>query len=101
MGANIKILSLGDIVRRGWNVEIECQCGHKGVVDAAKMDRWYMCHMWPTGISALRDHLYCLGCGGMPPAVRIRATAAAPNTARGRFPANEEGWKRLVRGLRG
>jgi hypothetical protein len=30
----------------------------------------------------------------------IRATADLPGAARGRFPVNEEGWTRLVRGLR-
>jgi hypothetical protein len=71
------------------------------VIDAAKMERWYMCHMWSTKKHELRDHLYCLGCGGRPPSARVGITASLPTGPSGRFPANEEGWKRLVRGLRG
>lgn len=101
MSANLKIETLGDIVRCGHNLAVQCGCGQSGVIDAVKMDRWYQCHCWPTQMSRLRDHLYCLRCGGRPTQVNLRVTADRPNAARGRFPANEEGWKRLVRGLRG
>jgi hypothetical protein len=101
MGANPKYETLGDIVRKGWNVAVQCGCGHTGVIDGARMERWYMCHAWPTQLHLLRDHLYCLRCGGRPRQARVRATADQPNAARGRFPSNEEGGKRLVRGLRG
>jgi len=101
MGANPKYDTLGDIARRGWNVAVQCGCGRQGVIDAARMERWYSCHLWPTNLSRVREHLYCLSCGGRPAQVRIRATSARPNAARGRFPSNEDGWRRLVRGLRG
>lgn len=101
MGANTKYETIGDIARKGWNVAVQCQCGHGGVIDGAKLERWYNCHMWPTQLHRVRDHLYCLRCGGRPDHCYIRASASAPTAARGRFPSNEEGWKRLVRGLRG
>lgn len=101
MGANLKIETLGDIARRGHNLAVQCGCGHSGVIDAAKMDRWYHCHCWPTQMNRLRDHLYCLRCGGRPTQVHLRVTTDRPNAARGRFPANEDAWRRLVRGLRG
>lgn len=101
MGANLKIEQLGDVVRHGFNLAVQCQCGHSGVIDAPKMERWYMCHCWDTRMHLLREHLYCLGCGGRPPRAYLRATASEPTGPPGRFPASEEGWKRLVRGLRG
>jgi hypothetical protein len=52
-------------------------------------------------VHALRDHLYCLRCGARPNRVHLRVTSDKPNAARGRLPSSEEGWKRLVRGLRG
>lgn len=100
MGANIKIETLGDVVRHGFNLAVQCSCGHRGVIDAAKMERWYRCHRWDTRKHMLREHLYCLRCGGRPAALRAGITADLPNAARGRFPVNEEGWARLVRGLR-
>ena len=48
MGANAKFETLGYIVRNGWIVAVQCECGHGGVIDGANMERWYMYHMWPT-----------------------------------------------------
>lgn len=101
MGANIKVETLGDIVRRQMNVDVTCGCGHRGILDGAKLERWYACHMWSTRIDRVREHLYCLRCGGRPDSVRIRPTSYAPTAAKGRFPANEDAWRRLVKGLRG
>ncbi len=100
MGANAKYETLGDIVRRGLNIAVECRCGHVGVIDAARMERWYACHQWDRRLHMLRDHLYCLGCGGRPLDMRIRPSGQQP-TAPNRFPVSEQQWERLVRGLRG
>lgn len=100
MAANHRFETLGDIVRRGHNLGVQCACGHASVIDAARMQRWYSCHRWDQRLHLLRDHLYCLGCGGRPPAVRLRPSGMPPS-APNRFPVTEEQWERLVRGLRG
>lgn len=100
MAANYRYDCLGDINRRGFNVSIECQCGHSAVLDARRMERWYRCHMWPTEFHRLREHLYCLACGGRPASVRVRPCDAEPS-APNRFPNTEAQWERLIRGLRG
>lgn len=100
MGANIKLETLSDVTSRGWNLAVLCECGHRSIVDARRMERWYMCFQWNTRWHMLRDHLYCLQCRTCPARVQLRATAGLP-TAPNRFPNTEEQWTRLVKGLRG
>ena len=99
MGANIKIETLLDVVAQKWNLRVECKCGHVGVVDARLTWRWYGCHCWPDHMSRIGEHLWCSRCRGGRP-VRIGITGERPN-APSRFPKDEAGWARLVRGLRG
>jgi hypothetical protein len=99
VGANIKLERLSDVTRRGWNLGVQCECGHVAIVDAQRMERWYMCHRWDTRWHLLRDHLYCLSCRRCPAPVRLRPSAQQP-TAPNRFPRTEEQWARLVKGLR-
>ncbi|AJP72915.1 hypothetical protein [Sphingomonas hengshuiensis] len=99
MGANAKYETLSDIVRKGLNLGVQCGCGNVAVIDAARMERWYMCHMWDKRLHMLRDHLYCLRCGGRPREIRLRPSGQVP-TAPNRFPVTEEQWVRVIRGLR-
>jgi hypothetical protein len=99
MAANVKIQTLSDITRQNWNLAIHCECGHRSIVDASRMARWYFCHRWDTHVARLHLHLYCLACRKCPATVRFRPSAQQP-TAPNRFPNTEEQWARLVKGLR-
>jgi len=99
MSANHRYETLSDITRRGFNALVQCGCGHSSIVDARRLERWYRCHRWSTSLHMLRDHLYCLRCGGRPTSAKVRPCAQDP-TAPNRFPNTEEQWERLIRGLR-
>lgn len=106
MGANKKIITLADVKRHGFQLGIRCQCGHHGTVDIDKTLRWFACHCWTTMIPQAHRHFRCLACARhgvrkhdrMP--IRIGLSADLPADLC-RFPASEDGWKDLVRRLRG
>lgn len=96
MGANIRLGQLSDYERHGANVLVECWCGHKGVLDAQKLRRWYFCHRWNDAVEVLGAHLRCSVCLSRP--ARIRATADKPD--RPDWMRYEHQWARLVKRLR-
>ena len=98
MGANTKIETLWDVTKHNGNLAVFCRCGHSSVVDAALLSRWYAAHCFDIKWHLIGDHLRCSQCKGRPE--RIRLTHQIP-TAPTRFPRDEEGWKRLVKRLRG
>lgn len=100
MGANKKIIDLGDIARHGFQLGIECRCGHKGTIDVHATTRWFLCHGWSTGVHESARHFWCSACKRKGRIHRIGLSADTP-ADHGRFPATEEGWKRLVKRLRG
>lgn len=97
MGTNIQLRTLGDYVRHRANLLVECgACPHRGVLDAARLARWYHCHCWNPSIEVVGAHLYCRVCRGRPGFVRpIQAPADRPDWMR-----HEYEWGRLVRRLR-
>ncbi|MDF7775805.1 hypothetical protein P1X14_11155 [Sphingomonas sp. AOB5] len=46
MSWRISFKSIGDFVSHGANMQVECACGRKGVLDAKKVARWYSAHFW-------------------------------------------------------
>lgn len=100
MGANIKLLALGDATRAGFNLGVECQCGHRGTIDDAIALRWFLCHGWQTSLPQTGKHLKCSHCGRKDRVHRFLPSAANPRPFL-KYPANEDGWKRLVKRLRG
>lgn len=96
--ANTRLDSLSDICHHGGNLRATCRCGHRGVLDAAKLNRFYMVHRWGTQLEwQVGMHLRCSQCGSRP--IELRATYLPPD-APNRFPKTEEAWARLVRRLR-
>lgn len=96
MSANISLKNLGDYVRRKANLFIICGCGHSAVLDAEKLNRWFLCHNWNTAADAVGARLRCLRCKGRPD--RFAATPRKPD--RPNWMSSEDDWKRLVRRLR-
>lgn len=96
MGANTRFDRLSDFVRHRANVLVVCRCGHRGVLDAGRLRRWYFCHRWPDAVEVLGMHLRCSVCLGRP--MRLRPTPAKPD--RPEWMATERDWERLVKRLR-
>lgn len=96
MGANVRLRQLSDLVRHQANLRAECLCGHTGVLDAAKLRRWFFCHRWNDALEAVGAHLYCSVCRGRP--VTLHPTPAAPD--RPEWMGREHDWRDLVRRLR-
>lgn len=100
MGANIKLLALGDASHQGFNLGVICWCGHRGTIDDRLAWRWFMCHGWDTALPRIGRHLRCDICKKKDFAQRYGVSAGDPTPFAG-YPRNEDGWKRLVRRLRG
>lgn len=77
MGANPRFDRLSDFAARRANLRAECLCGHKGVLDAIKLRRWFFCHRWNDALEVVGMHLYCSICRGRP--IRLRPTPAKPD----------------------
>lgn len=101
MGAK-RFLALHDFVRWGQNIELTCRnghCDHSGIVDAFAASQWFRVHRWPDSLDGpALDHFRCTRCGAK--AGRARPTENAV-TVTNFFPADQAGWKMLVRRLRG
>jgi hypothetical protein len=100
MGANKKVETLEDVVRHKFELGIRCWCGHVGTISARDTVRWFVCHGWDTRVSMVGRHLWCSGCRRRRPSVRIGISAGTP-VDWGRYPRDEDGWKQLVKRLRG
>lgn len=97
MGANVRFRCLSDFGAHRANLRAECLCGHKGVLDAIKLRRWFYCHRWNDALEVVGTHLRCSVCLGRP--IRLRPTPEKPD--RPEWMALEHDWKDLVRRLRG
>jgi hypothetical protein len=100
MGANIRLLTLGDFMRHDANLKVWCRaCDHSGVLSTERVQRWYHCHRWNDHMDIIGAHLRCSVCRGRPGAIRP-VPATMPLT----FPewmALESEWGKLVKRLRG
>ncbi|QSR15766.1 hypothetical protein CA833_00880 [Novosphingobium sp. KA1] len=98
MGANISFKDLGDFPKRDANLEVVCgKCRHRGVLDAAKVYRWFLCHAWNTATAIAHLYLRCSKCKGRPDT--IRPTPNLPD--RPLWMASQQDWSNLTRRLRG
>ncbi|GFE76491.1 hypothetical protein NTCA1_41400 [Novosphingobium sp. TCA1] len=98
MGANISLKDLTEFARRDANLLVICSnCDHKGVLDAAKVCRYYLCRGWNTTTSIAHLHLRCQVCGRRP--TQIRPTPDKPD--RPQWMAYQTDWTQLTRKLRG
>ncbi len=102
MGAK-RFLDLHDFVRHGVDVHIECangHCTHSGVAEAYALWTWFRIHRWPHALDVGTTYLRfrCTRCGSR--AGKLRPTMN-PVTVTNFFPADEQGWKRAIRRLRG
>lgn len=94
--ANVRFRCLSGFASHRANLQAECLCGHKGVLDAVKLRRWFFCHRWNDA----------LGGGRLPPLLLnlpwpvdpAAAYAGKPGPAR--VMALEHDWKELMRRLR-
>lgn len=73
-------------------------CRRRTTLDAEKLERYFLCMRWGTGIQHVYRRLYCIRCRRRPS--RIGPCRKLPNAPRF-FPETEEEWKMLVRRLRG
>jgi hypothetical protein len=91
---------LADLVRHDMRLHAQCRrCDNDSVIDAAKLMRWFLCHNWPDVLDAVPRRLRCSQCHARAPRV-----LPSPSRASGpseRFWPDDDGWKRLVRRLRG
>jgi hypothetical protein len=97
VGANITWRTISDYGRRDANMEVRCRCGNKGVLDARKVDRWFMLHGWNTALEVVPQHLRCRFCRKRP--IKISPTPAIPD--RPEWMRDERKWKELARRQRG
>ena len=97
MGANARIETLTDLIRQNGNVLVACSCGHRSIVDARRLARWYACHGWTTRIAQIGTHLKCSRCGKRP--ATISNTYGAP-TGPPWGPVTDADWQKLVKRLR-
>lgn len=97
MGANVKIITLGDVVHHRGNLRAECRCGCRSVLDAKKLDRYYSIHRWSTVIEVVGLHLRCSSCGSR--GAHLRMTMEEPRGPKW-GPQSEQAWRFLVARLR-
>lgn len=96
MAWQVTFKTIGDFVRHGANIQFECACDHKGVVDAKKLDRWFSAHGWNGAREVIGGHMKCMRCGNRPG--YHRATPAPPD--RPDWMEHEWQWEALVKRLR-
>ena len=97
MGANIKLTTIGDVVHHKGNLRVECRCGRRSVIDAAKLDRYYTVQRWSTVLEVVGMHLRCSSCGAR--GAHLRITLEPPRGPRW-GPQTEEAWRFLIARLR-
>lgn len=98
MGANARIETLNDIASRRLNLAARCgRCGHTGVLDGAKVCRYFMYQLWDRDFGQVPRRLRCSKCRSRADAITV--SFAAPDNPT--WMADEESWKRLHRRLRG
>jgi len=97
---------LHDFVRHGMNIELRCRnghCDHAGIVGSYDTCTYFRLHRWSDaldrfmGQSAL-DRFRCTRCGDKAGSAR---PTEKPATVDRFFPADDRGWKMLMRRLRG
>ncbi|WP_134095849.1 hypothetical protein [Novosphingobium sp. PhB55] len=97
MSPNISFQDLDDFLEQKANLEAVCgTCGHRGVLDAAKVYRWFLCHAWNTATAVAHLHLRCSKCKGRPGS--IRPSSNVPD--RPRWMSSQQDWSNLTRRLR-
>jgi len=104
MGAK-EVRSLSDFGRYGFNIEVRCRnghCNHSGVVSSHDVCRWFFIHRWSLHLEGFigspHDRFRCTKCGDK--AGSFTGTDR-PLTVVDFFPASEDGWKMVIRRLRG
>jgi hypothetical protein len=89
---------LEDLRLGNLNLSFECGwCAHAGVLDGAKLWRWFAVHMWKSDGASVPEHVRCSVCRRRP--TKLTPTTDAPTADP--FPVNEDGWQRIIRRLRG
>lgn len=89
---------LEDFRVRSMNVGAECgNCGHRGVVNGAKLWRWFQIHRWDGAIGKVGQHMRCSVCRRRP--TNLAPTPADPSIDFG--PQSEPEWQAVVKRLRG
>lgn len=87
-----------DMGRHGANVSARCACGHRGIIDQKKLQRYFMVQRWDERVHLIARRLKCSRCGRHP--VRVSAAHHEPMGPPW-GPATEDDWKRLIKRLRG
>lgn len=100
MGANRKFETISDACP-DFNLVVHCECGHRAVLDAEKLSRWFSMHIWDQRKHMVGEHLRCTRCRRKWPKARIRIGICADLPTIDPFPKDEAGWKAKVRQLRG
>lgn len=97
MTANIRLDSLGDLVRHKANLRVHCRtCDASAVIDAARFTRFCLLKRWNTHLDQLGHRLRCTRCGA-----RNSHLRGVPDRPGGDpFPKSEQAWRLLYRRLR-
>jgi len=90
---NTPSVRLDDLRVQHLNLRAECSnCGHVGVLDGAKLWRWFALHRWDTSFTTAGQHMRCNVCRRRP--AILTSTADPPTSEFG--PKTEAEWKKAV-----
>ena len=79
------------------NLGLKCgNCEHRGVVDGAKLWRWFAVHRWNGAREKVAEHMRCSVCKRRPTA--LEPTPEPPSIEFG--PRSEAEWQAIVKRLR-
>lgn len=92
MSANVRLRQLSNLVRQKASLQAECACGHRGVLDAVRLRRWFFYHRWNKALEVVGLHLYCSTCRGRP--VQLRPMPAKPD--RPDWMQREQEWRARI-----
>lgn len=80
MGANIKILTLGDALQHGFQLRITCGgCKRSGIYATINVIDWFRSKRLNTAIEAAGYYLRCTECGHKGAAIGLVAPHRAPD----------------------
>ncbi len=89
-----KFERLDDLRLNSLNLEVRCpKCGHIGIVEGAKLWRWFALHRWNTAADKIAEHLRCSVCDCRP--TTMGATSEPPTITFG--PSSPDEWEAAVR----
>jgi len=93
--------SVDDFARHGCNIQVECRCGHTGVVCARQAANWFLIHRWPRAIEVCQRRFRCSRCRKRGEVSFAPCPKNLPLSFPKWGPQTEGEWKRKMNQLRG